>query len=188
MLWVKEYPFNMPDYFQDVCREFLENNEPEDSNQYESVQDSKMWLIWNHNRYHSPKLVDIRKQILETTGANLEYDKGFTAIWRYDENFPQCPIHIDGAGYNDKGEPGERKHNGSICTSLTGTFKLHLHHQDTEEIVETVEITDKKLVVLNNTVYPHSVQGQGDLIVFGIDLQSDPEEFFAGESPNVRLV
>ena len=188
MLWVKEYPFNMPDYFKDVCIDFIEHNEPEGPYQYESVQDSKMWLIWNSMNQYSDRLAQVRQMVRETTGANLDYDKGFTAIWRYDENFKQCPIHIDGNGYREDGSEGERKHNGSICTSIDGNFKLHLHHQDTKEIADTIEITNKNVVVLNNTVYPHSVQGQGDLIVFGIDLQSNPEEFFAGESPDVRLV
>jgi len=195
MLWVKKYSINMPAYFKTICNEYTEKHNPDPVGIYENAWDSKGWTIWNKDQKDSSNhshlkiyqqlsksdasslaqgLTEIRQNINDITGANLEYPKGFCYIWRYDENFPKCPTHIDG--------PEEMA--GSICSSISGKFKIHLHHKNTNKILDTVTVTDKDLIVLNNTVYPHSVEGQGDLVVFGIDSQSNPEEFFYGKSPN----
>jgi hypothetical protein len=186
MLWVKSYPITLPDYFAGLCQDFTENNDPAPKGMYESVADSSMWTIWNTNpdNYQNQTLLELRQNIQNITGANLNYPKGFLCIWRYDENFTNCPIHIDGQGTNS-GDITPIKHAGSVCTSIHGEFKIRLHHRDTNEIVDSVPVTTSNVIVLNNTVYPHSVEGQGDLAVFGVDLQSNPEEFFAGEAPNV---
>mgnify|MGYP001177097048 FL=1 len=184
MLWVKTYPITIPDYFAGFCQDFTENNDPAPEGMYESVADSSMWTIWNTDQNKRQQLAEFRQNIKNVTGANLDYPKGFLCIWRYDENFTQCPIHIDGQGTHS-GDITPRKHNGSVCTSIHGEFKIHLHHRDTNEILDSVSVTTSNVIVLNNTVYPHSVEGQGDLAVFGVDLQSNPEEFFAGEAPNV---
>ena len=66
-----------------------------------------------------------------------------------------------------------------MVAKISGNFKLHLHEEDKEnsKIVETIDI--EGLIALNNTVYPHSVEGQGDLLVFGADKDMVPEEYFA---------
>ena len=37
---------------------------------------------------------------------------------------------------------------------------------------------ESNLIALNNTKYPHSVEGQGDLLVLGTDKNIKPEEYF----------
>jgi len=186
MLWAKTYPITVPDYFTGFCQDFTENNDPVPVGTYESVADSSMWTIWNKNpnNYQNQALLEIRQNIKNITGLNLDYPKGFFCIWRYDENFTKCPIHIDGQG-TYSGDITPIKQSASVCTSIHGEFKIHLHHRDTNEIVDSVLVTTSNIIVLNNTMYPHSVEGQGDLAVFGVDLLNNLEEFFAGEAPNV---
>ena len=70
-----------------------------------------------------------------------------------------CPIHMDSGG----------EHTGSVVTSVSGNFKIHLHKEDTPNspILETINVDESNLIALNNTKYPHSVEGQGDLLVLG---------------------
>ena len=72
------------------------------------------------------------------------------------------------------------EHTGSVVTCISGNFKIHLHAADEPDspIIESVNINGQTLVALNNTVFPHSVEGIGDLVVFGTAVKTDTKEYF----------
>ena len=172
MKWYRKFDVDMPSEFMTVCKHYVVNNDPEPPFKYFTVGDSAMWTIW-HDYITSDYIADARVLVSNTTGLSLGHKKGFVVLWRFDDNFKRSPIHIDigrGAGGN---------HNGSICTALVGDFKLHRHGNDAAQtIIDSVELNDKSLVALNNTRFPHSVEGNGILVVFGVDLDTDPEEYW----------
>lgn len=180
MLWYKKFDYNMKDDLKTMCNEYTEQFDHEPFWTYKSVANSKMWTIppLGEKRKRLFDVVDyavlqnirsLKKSITETTGLKLEDDSPVDCIWRFDEKFTHCPIHTDAGG----------EHTGSVVAKISGNFKLHLHEKDEEnsKIVETIDI--EGLIALNNTVYPHSVEGQGDLLVFGADKDMVPEEYFA---------
>jgi hypothetical protein len=178
MIWAKEFDIDMPDNLQSVCQNYMKHFDPEPPFRYKSVVDSKMWVIpplgINRKRLDdggaNGRLANVRELVTKITGLALEEKTPILAIWKFDENFTSCPIHIDDGG----------EHTGSIVTCITGKFKLHLHSEDKpgSTILETININKSKLVALNNTVFPHSVEGQGDLIVFGTSKETNPLEYF----------
>ena len=170
MIWMKQFDVDMPAVLAEVCTAFTINNAPEAPWQYKSVRDSSMWNIWMKFPV-SQRLAPVRSLVNEITGLNLDYPTGFVSVWRYDENFPVCPVHIDGGG----------AHTGSVVTCISGDFSLRLHSADREgsNIVHSVDVTPSTLIALNNSVFPHSVAGSGDLIVFGVDKRLRPQEYFA---------
>jgi len=170
MKWFKEFKFEPLDTLSLTGNHFIDSRPPEPPFKYDSVLDSKMWTIWMDDPMEKP-LFETRKMISEITGLNLEYEEGFLVIWRFDENFPRCPIHVD------EGRGNGGKHNGSVVSVLSGEFKIHLHDEK-DEIIESVDVTSNTLIALNNTRFPHSVEGCGDLLVFGVDLKTEPEIFW----------
>ena len=178
MIWAKEFKVSMPENLKLVADRYTKTFDYEPINTYKSVADSKMWVIppLGENRIRlddggaNDKLSNIRKLVTDITGLALEEKTPILAIWRYDENFKHCPVHIDPGG----------EHTGSIVTCISGSFKLHLHEEDKADspIINTINIDNTKLVALNNTEFPHSVEGQGDLIVFGTSIQTNTKEYF----------
>lgn len=186
MIWAKEFKVTMPENLKLVADLYTKTYDYEPINTYKSVVDSKMWVIpplgsneaaaTGSNRVRlddggaNDKLSNIRELVAHITNSQLEDNPPVLAIWRYDENFTHCPVHIDTGG----------EHTGSIVTCISGSFKLHLHEEDKADspIINTINIDDNKLVALNNTVFPHSVEGQGDLIVFTTSKNLNIEEYF----------
>jgi hypothetical protein len=178
MIWAKEFKVSMPENLKLVAHDYTKNYNYEPFNTYKSVANSKMWVIppLGKNRIRlddggaSNKLSNVRELVTNITGLALEEKTPILAIWRYDNNFKRCPVHIDDGG----------EHTGSIVTCISGSFKLHLHEHDDENsyIIKTITIDKNKLVALNNTIFPHSVEGQGDLIVFGTSKQTNIKEYF----------
>lgn len=168
----------MPWKLRETGIAYTRSFQPEPPWTYKSVADSKMWVIppLGKDRVRlddngaSDYLADVRAKVTEITGLALEEKTPILAIWRFDKDFPKCPVHIDEGG----------EHTGSIVTCINGEFKLHLHAEDAEDspIIETVEINSTKLIALNNTEFPHSVEGQGNLIVFGTAKETNTEEYF----------
>ena len=178
MIWAKEFDVDMPSNLKTIANNYVKSFDPEPPFAYKSVVDSKMWVIppLGENRVRlddggaNDNLINVRQLVTKVTGLALEEKTPILAIWRYDENFTKCPIHIDEGG----------EHTGSVVTCISGNFNLHLHEKDELDspIIETIAINKNKLVALNNTVFPHSVEGQGDLIVFGTSKQTNTEEYF----------
>lgn len=178
MIWSKEFYVDMPDNLKSVCEDYVKQFDHEPPFTYKSVVDSKMWVIppLGRNRKRlddggaNDRLANVRALVSQVTGLALEERTPVLAIWRFDKNFSHCPVHIDDGG----------EHTGSVVTCISGDFKLHLHSEDKPDspILKTIDIHRSKLVALNNTVFPHSVEGQGDLIVFGTAKQTNPEEYF----------
>jgi len=172
MKWHRKFKIALPQDFYDVCNKYIRNNPPEPYFRYMSVEDSDMWTMWMDDP-QAGYVSGVRETILYITGLDLDYEQGFVVLWKFDEEFKHCPIHVD----SGKGTGG--KHNGSICTALSGNFKIHLHADDLEEtILDTVEVDSNTIIALNNTQFPHSVEGEGVLIVFGVDLETDPEVYW----------
>lgn len=130
------------------------------------VVDSKIWIIRNHDEDYD--LSKIRKKLHEVTGMNLDYNQGFFCVWQYDETFKSCPIHIDSGG----------KHTGSLCVATTGSFQIILNDKETHEELDRITVEANDIITLNNTKYWHYVEGQGDLIVFGGDIDLDVNTYF----------
>ena len=180
MLWYKKYDYNMKNDVRILCNEYTENFRHEPFNTYKSVQDSKMWNIppigenrkrlWDIVDYSLVKQFrDLKDQIKKITGLELQGETSVDCIWRFDKNFKHCPVHVDVGG----------EHTGTVCSTLSGNFKFHLHEEDKQDskIIDTIDV--EGLIVLNNTNFPHSVEGQGDLLVVGIDHRMNPKEYFA---------
>ena len=177
MMWYKEFDIDMPNGLKSVCESFIKNNEPEPYHTYYSVQDSDCWCIPplgpNRERLYAPEveqLSDVRKLVSEISGLNLDFATPFISIWRFDECFWRCPVHIDHG----------TEHTGSVVTSISGKLQLHLHEKNelNSPIISTIDVSPYKLIALNNTEFPHSVSGFGDLIVFGVDNHTNAEEYF----------
>jgi|TARA_B100001094_G_C18037851_1_gene723497 hypothetical protein len=180
MNWYKRYKADMPKDFKQICEDYTKKYSPEPAYRYKSVEDSSMWTIpplgENRVRLDVPESTQINhviKYVSNVTELNLEHDMPFTCIWRFDDNFKKCPVHVDNGG----------EHTGSVVTCISGKFKLHLHEQEDNDsdIIETIDIDETTLIALNNTKFPHSVEGKGDLVVFGPDKKIKPEEYFADE-------
>jgi len=182
MLWYKKFDYNMKNDFKIMCKEYTENFQHEPFWTYKSVQDSKMWNIppLGEKRKRLFDVVDyvtiqnmrnLKDQIKEVTGLRCQGDHSVDCIWRFDKNFKHCPVHIDEGG----------EHTGSVVTTISGNFKLHLHEEDKPDakILDTVDV--EGLIALNNTEFAHSVEGQGDLLVIGVDHNMNPKEYFANE-------
>ena len=141
----------------DICNIELEKNpDPQDAWQRTShiTLDSHTWSF-----YKAQGLIEVQEQLKIFTGLNTAYKHGFCCIWRYDADFPKCPIHID-----DKAQ-----HKGSICISLTGKHEIFLHDEKTKEKTESVIISDNTIIFLRNSEYYHSVEGNGDLLCLGVE-------------------
>tara|TARA_B100001057_G_scaffold424918_1_gene447971 strand:+ start:131 stop:685 length:555 start_codon:yes stop_codon:yes gene_type:complete len=184
MLWYKEFKNNMPQDLKSMCIEYTQKFNHEPFWTYKSVANSKMWTIpplgENRRRMYDEvptqvleNISNFKKMITDITKLELENDSPVDCIWRFDENFTSCPIHTDAGG----------EHTGSVVTSVVGNFKIHLHVDDfpNSPIIDSVDVNESNLIVLNNTVYPHSVEGQGDLLVFGAEKYMKPEEYFKNE-------
>jgi hypothetical protein len=170
MKWYKKFKVNMPSLLSEVCTQYTKDYATEPQYAYKSTENSDMWIMWQESGHTLP-LKSITDLTQDITGLNLDYDLGFVVIWRYDDKFPKCPIHID----DGRGNGG--KHNGSVCTAINGSFKIH-YHDENNNIIDSVDVNDKTLICLNNTRFPHSVEGKGDLIVFGVDLLTEPEVYW----------
>ena len=167
-MWYKEFKFSIPSNLKTMCEEYTEKFDYEPFGTYKSVADSKMWTIPplgkdRHRLYDKvsnevlEQITNLKKLITEIT--KLKFGEAVDCIWRFDKSFTHCPIHMDS---------GE-EHTGSVVTSISGNFKIHLHKEDTPNspILKTVNVDGSNLIALNNTKYPHSVEGQGDLLVLG---------------------
>lgn len=176
MKWHRKFDMELSEEFKNECTEFVNNNEATAKNTYYTVGDSDMWIIWLLNQdsfiaQDSKAFSDTREHIKLITGLNLKYHDGFVVIWRFDEHFDECPTHID------SGRLSGGAHNGSVCIALNGSFKINLRTNESGgDIIEEVIVDNKSIVTLNNTVFPHNVEGCGDLIVFGVDTETHPED------------
>lgn len=172
----------MPNDLKPMCDDYTKKFKHEPFWTYKSVADSKMWTIpplgenrkrINHTllKLYLKKINALKQSITAITDLKLEQQSRVDCIWRFDENFNHCPIHIDAGG----------EHTGSVVASIFGNFKIHLHAEDVVEspIIESIAIDESTIIALNNTEFPHSVEGQGDLLVFGADKHMKPEEYFA---------
>jgi hypothetical protein len=177
MRWYKEFDVDMPQKLKYICENFTKSNPPEEPWTYGSVQDSDCWCIPplgpNRERLYAPEvenLASIRKLVSEITRLNLEFETSFMSVWRFNDAHPKCPVHTDPGG----------EHTGSVVTCISGDLKLHLHETNKAgaAIIDSVDVSPSKLIALNNTEFPHSVSGYGDIIVFGVDKQLDAEEYF----------
>jgi len=179
MLRYKKFKVSMPSNLKSMCEEYTEQFDCEPFWTYKSVADSKMWTIpplgKDRRRMYDKvsnevleQIVNFKQHITEIT--KLKFSEAVDCIWRFDKNFTHCPIHTDTGG----------EHTGSVVTSISGNFKIHLHKEDTlnSPILETINMDESNLIALNNTKYPHSVEGQGDLLVLGTDKNIKPEEYF----------
>jgi len=172
MRWYKQFDIDMPITLADTCNQYTENNPPEPPYNYDFMEDSTMWIIWNNDDVSS-QLNDVRELISHTAGVEVDDEVGFVVVWRYDEKFNRSPVHID------YGRDNGGKQNGSVCTAISGDLKIHLHADDADKtIIDTVHVTSNTVIALNNTKFYHSVEGHGDLIIFGVNLDTDPEEYW----------
>ena len=178
-MWYIEFKVSIPSNLKSMCEEYTEQFDCEPFWTYKSVADSKMWTIpplgKDRRRMYDKisnevleQIVNFKQHITEIT--KLKFSEAVDCIWRFDKNFTHCPIHTDTGG----------EHTGSVVTSISGNFKIHLHKEDTPNspILETINVDESNLIALNNTKYPHSVEGQGDLLVLGTDKNIKPEEYF----------
>ena len=185
MLWYKKFKISMPQDLKEVCKTYITQYEHEPLWSYKSVADSKMWTVPplgpigpDRIRFYDQVPSDTLKQfdeigkiVTEVSGLELEEKSPVTVLWEYNKDFPHCPVHVDGGG----------EHTGSLINPIVGNFKLHLHSKDDQDapIIDTVNIDESTLLALNNTEFPHSVEGQGLLLVFGTDKKMKPQEYFA---------
>lgn len=154
----------MPQELAQTADYIVKNLKHEPFYAYESTANSKMWLVQNHDPIME-RIKNVRNLISNTAKCNLDFKMGYIAVWRFDEDFPQCPAHID------------EKQTGSIVSCVNGTFEIILHDKNDLSTVDRVTVDKDSIVALNNTQFLHSVKGQGDLVVFGIDIV--PGEYFA---------
>jgi hypothetical protein len=172
----------MPQDLKDVCKTYITQYDHEPFWTYKSVADSKMWTVppLGPNRVRLYEVVPnetleqfnkIGELVTGISKLDVKNDLPVVTLWEYDEKFTQCPVHIDGGG----------EHTGSLVCSITGNFKLRLHSKDEQDapIIDTVDVDESTLLTLNNTEFPHSVEGQGLLLVFGTDKKMNPQEYFA---------
>jgi hypothetical protein len=182
MLWYKKFKISMPQDLKDVCKTYITQSDHEPFWTYKSVADSKMWTVppLGPNRVRLYEVVPnetleqfnkIGELVTGISKLDVKNDLPVVTLWEYDEKFTQCPVHIDGGG----------EHTGSLVCSITGNFKLRLHSKDEQDapIIDTVDVDESTLLTLNNTEFPHSVEGQGLLLVFGTDKKMNPQEYFA---------
>lgn len=118
------------------------------------VMDSTTWTFYDAEGLHN-----VKQQLGSITGFNLLYEHGYGCIWRYDDHFPKCPVHID----------YKAQHIGSLCISVSGSHRIYLHDETTHEKNESVILKNNKIMFLKNSEYWHSVEGQGDLLIFGCE-------------------
>jgi len=182
MLWYKQFKISMPQDLKDVCKTYITQYEHEPFWTYKSVADSKMWTVppLGPNRVRMYDIVPnetleqfnkIGELVTNISKLDVKNDLPVVTLWEYDEKFTQCPVHIDGGG----------EHTGSLVCSITGNFKLRLHSKDEQDapIIDTIDVDESTLLALNNTEFPHSVEGQGLLLVFGTNKKMKPQEYFA---------
>ena len=182
MLWYKKFKISMPQDLKNVCKTYITQFDHEPFWTYKSVADSKLWTVppLGPNRVRMYDVVPnetleqfekMRKLVTDISMLDVEDKLPVTTLWEYDEKFTRCPVHIDHGG----------EHTGSLINSISGNFKLHLHSKDEQDapIIETVNVDESTLLALNNTEFPHSVEGQGLLLVFGTDKKMKPQEYFA---------
>jgi len=167
-MWYKEFKVSIPSNLKTMCEDYTEKFDYEPFGTYKSVVDSKMWTIPPLGKDRRRMYDKVSNEVLEQIGkfkqyiteiTKLKFGEAVDCIWRFDKSFTHCPIHMDSGG----------EHTGSVVTSISGNFKIHLHKEDTPNspILETINVDESNLIALNNTKYPHSVEGQGDLLVLG---------------------
>jgi hypothetical protein len=158
MNWQTSYNIsdNLKRLILDMCDVKL-NEPPDDREIWQRTSsitlNSNTWTF-----YEAAELINIKEQIKNTTGLNTIYEHGYTCIWRYDEEFPKCPIHID----------DEAQHKGSLCISLSGYHNIFLHDIKTKEKLEKITVKDNSIMFIKNSEYYHSVEGNGDLWILGV--------------------
>jgi len=156
-----------------LCNYIKQTREPENNIEQEDctndiVLNSTIYVIRNSDPNYS--FSNIRKRLKIISGMNLEYDNGSLCIWEYNESFKKCPVHIDYEG---------GKHTSTLCIALNGLINICLDDDKTHEVLEKVELSGNTFITLNNSRFYHHVEGQGDLIIFGGDVKTVPEEYFA---------
>jgi hypothetical protein len=158
MNWQTSYTINddLKEKISNICNKKLEG-EPDDQEVWHRTShitlNSHTWSF-----YKAEGLNEVKEQLKIITGLDTIYDHGYTCIWRYDQEFPKCPIHID----------YEAQHKGSLCISLSGYHNIFLHDIKTKEKLEKITVKDNSIMFINNSKYYHSVEGNGDLWILGV--------------------
>lgn len=158
MTWQTSYIINdnLKEAISHICDKKLKSM-PDNQNVWHRTShitlDSYTWSF-----YQAEGLKEVKKQLKVVTGLDTIYEHGYTCIWRYDKQFPKCPIHID----------HEAQHKGSLCISLSGYHNIFLHDTDTKEKVESITVKDNNIMFIKNSKYYHSVEGNGDLWILGV--------------------
>jgi hypothetical protein len=158
MTWQTSYVINdnLKEAISHICDKKLKSM-PDNQNVWHRTShitlDSYTWSF-----YQAEGLKEVKKQLKVVTGLDTIYEHGYTCIWRYDKQFPKCPIHID----------HEAQHRGSLCISLSGYHNIFLHDTDTKEKVESITVKDNNIMFIKNSKYYHSVEGNGDLWILGV--------------------
>jgi|SaaInlStandDraft_1057018.scaffolds.fasta_scaffold32664_4 hypothetical protein len=158
MTWQTSYVINdnLKEAISHICDKKLKSM-PDNQNVWHRTShitlDSYTWSF-----YQAEGLKEVKKQLKVVTGLDTIYEHGYTCIWRYDKQFPKCPIHID----------HEAQHKGSLCISLSGYHNIFLHDTDTKEKVESITVKDNNIMFIKNSKYYHSVEGNGDLWILGV--------------------
>mgnify|MGYP004006495733 FL=1 len=158
MTWQTSYVINdnLKEAISHICDKKLKSM-PDNQNVWHRTShitlDSYTWSF-----YQAEGLKEVKKQLKVVTGLDTIYEHGYTCIWRYDKQFPKCPIHID----------HEAQHKGSLCISLSGYHNIFLHDTDTKEKVESITVKDNNIMFIKNSKYYHSVEGNGDLWIRGV--------------------
>ena len=158
MTWQTSYVINdnLKEAISHICDKKIKSM-PDNQNVWHRTShitlDSYTWSF-----YQAEGLKEVKKQLKVVTGLDTIYEHGYTCIWRYDKQFPKCPIHID----------HEAQHKGSLCISLSGYHNIFLHDTDTKEKVESITVKDNNIMFIKNSKYYHSVEGNGDLWILGV--------------------
>ena len=150
-----------------VCNGVLKNDP--DNKASNTTRTSHITLNSNTwSFYNAEGITNIKEQLKTITGLSTmrlfseTYQHGYGSIWRYDKNFPKCPVHIDDE------EKMNSTHKGSLCISVSGSHEIFLHDTITKKKIKSVVIKDNDIMFLNNREYYHSVEGNGDLCVIGV--------------------
>jgi hypothetical protein len=127
------------------ARKQMINNKWVGNNTYELIDQNSKYFECNLNDITDQNIQNMISYIEFEYKIPLRHNNSYLSIWEFGEG-DRLPPHTD----------PDISQSASVVLNLIGRFKLNLHNNNNDNIIDSFQYGPGEGIILNNTMYRHS--------------------------------